>query len=90
MAKSSNTTQAPDRLVFPAEAREILLVSESTLKRLANSGSLPPAFRTLGGHRRFWLSAVHKVRDLMYGGEARSRQATAIAGPEYSASTGSA
>jgi len=38
-------------------------VTPSTVKRWVDSGRLPVAFRTIGGHARFDAEAVAKLKD---------------------------
>ena len=50
-----------DRLLKPAEVRELYGVAPSTLRSWAAAGIIRPAQRTVGGHRRFRESAVRAL-----------------------------
>ncbi len=47
----------PEELILPAEACALLGVTDQTLRRWVDDGSLP-AIRTVGGHRRYRRSDV--------------------------------
>ena len=49
-----------DPLLTPAEVARLFRVSPKTVTRWAQTGKIP-AFRTLGGHRRFRASHVRQV-----------------------------
>lgn len=51
-----------DELILPGEAAKLLGVDPKTLTRWANAGKLR-SIRTLGGHRRFYLSTIKAVLD---------------------------
>lgn len=59
-------TLLPDDLIYPAQAAELLRVTEATLRNYANTGLLT-AYTTPGGHRRYSrrevLAAAHMKRD---------------------------
>lgn len=59
---SSNTYDS-EVLLTPAEVAAIFRVDPKTVTRWAKSGKLT-AIRTLGGHRRFRQSEVHKLLEL--------------------------
>ena len=50
----------PDALLTPSEVAEMFRVNPKTVTRWARAGKLP-AVRTLGGHRRFRASQIHRV-----------------------------
>ena len=52
----------PEVYIRTAEAAKILRVSPKTVSRWAKEGKLPHVV-TLGGHRRFPSSAIHKLAD---------------------------
>lgn len=45
------------------EVAKMFSVAPSTVKRWVDSGRLPVAFRTIGGHARFDAEAVAKLKD---------------------------
>lgn len=49
-----------DHLLMPHEVAAIFGVHPKTIARWANHGRLDPV-RTLGGHRRYWLSEVERM-----------------------------
>jgi excisionase family DNA binding protein len=49
-----------DRLLTPSEVAEIFRVNPKTVTRWARTGRLR-AIKTIGGHRRYWLSEVKKA-----------------------------
>ena len=53
---------AATRLVSTGEAAKLLGVSQQTLNRAARTGRLTPATVTPGGHRRFAIADLEKVR----------------------------
>lgn len=52
-----------DALLTVQQTAEKLGVTVSTVHRYERSGVLRPAFRTVGGHRRFRLEDVIQLRD---------------------------
>ena len=53
-------TMAENELLRPAEVAALFRVDPKTVTRWARAGKLP-AVRTLGGHRRFRASQIHRV-----------------------------
>ncbi len=51
---------ADDKLLTPAEVARIFRVNPKTVTRWARSGKIS-AVRTLGGHRRYYLSEVERA-----------------------------
>jgi excisionase family DNA binding protein len=49
-----------DQLVSPAKAAEFVGVSKWTLQRWEQQG-LIRSIRTLGGHRRYWVSDLMRI-----------------------------
>ncbi len=54
----------PDTLLTPGEVAAIFRVSPKTVTRWARAGKIS-AVRTLGGHRRFRASEIHRCLDLL-------------------------
>ena len=52
----------PEVYIRTAEAAKILRVSPKTVSRWAKEGKLPHVV-TLGGHRRFPSTAIHRLAD---------------------------
>lgn len=56
------TEGGDDELLTPGEVADLFGVSPKTVTRWANTGKLHP-IRTLGGHRRYRASEVHRLLD---------------------------
>lgn len=59
----SSYTNDSEVLLTPAEVAAIFRVDPKTVTRWAKSGKIT-AIRTLGGHRRYRRSEVHKLLEL--------------------------
>lgn len=62
MAEDHYTEDDTSRLMTPSEVGEMFGVDTKTVTRWSKSGKLPPALRTLGGHRRYREAAVLAAR----------------------------
>ena len=58
--KREPETQADDKLLTPAEVARMFRVNPKTVTRWARCGKIS-AVRTLGGHRRYYLSEIERV-----------------------------
>lgn len=54
-------SERPEPLLTPAEIASMFRVDPKTVTRWAKAGKLTPAFRTLGGHRRYRESDVNAL-----------------------------
>jgi excisionase family DNA binding protein len=57
-----NGRQETEELLTPSEVAAMFRVNPKTVTRWARSGKIS-AIRTLGGHRRFKASEIHKYLD---------------------------
>jgi excisionase family DNA binding protein len=57
-----NAKQETEELLTPSEVAAMFRVNPKTVTRWARSGKIS-AIRTLGGHRRFKASEIHKYLD---------------------------
>jgi excisionase family DNA binding protein len=62
MAEDHYTEDDESRLMTPSEVASLFGVDTKTVTRWSKSGKLPPALRTLGGHRRYREAAVLAAR----------------------------
>ncbi|MBW3548374.1 MAG: BldC family transcriptional regulator [Actinobacteria bacterium] len=60
-----------DALLTPSEVAQLFRVNPKTVTRWARAGKLS-AIRTLGGHRRFRASEIHRCLEEMSGEEPAS------------------
>ncbi len=56
--------EQPDALLTPAEVAALFRVNPKTVTRWARAGKIT-AVRTLGGHRRFHASEIHRCLEQM-------------------------
>lgn len=57
-------------VLTPAEVAIMFRVHPKTVTRWAKAGALPTAYRTIGGHRRFYEADVQALRGKQPGGQA--------------------
>ena len=58
----------PEQLLTPAEVAQLFRVNPKTVTRWARAGKIT-AIRTLGGHRRFRASEIHRCLEQMETGQ---------------------
>lgn len=54
--------EQPSQTLTTGEVAKMFSVAPSTVKRWVDAGSLPVAFRTIGGHARFDAATVEKLK----------------------------
>ncbi len=68
MTVQKDSFDAQDALLTPSEVAKLFRVNPKTVTRWARAGKLS-AIRTLGGHRRFRASEIHRCLEEMSGEE---------------------
>lgn len=63
--RTSNHVRTTPKYYTPVQVADILGIHVATLKRWEIAGKVPPAPRTLGGHRRYKQDDVDAIKTLM-------------------------
>lgn len=63
MTRAQAVPEGVGPVVGTLRAAELLGVTDRTVIRWADEGTLPVAYRTAGGHRRFRLADVQAMKD---------------------------
>ena len=65
MADEQKQTNVNDKRFTPKQIAEWFKISTESLRNWERAGKIPPAVRTLGGHRRYTIEHVNKLASLM-------------------------